>query len=29
LKGGELVLEMGPKPNEKWGVKPFQVSNKQ
>jgi len=28
LKGGELVLEMGPKPNEKWGVKPFQVSNK-
>ena len=27
LKGGELVLEMGPKPNNKWGIKPFITSN--
>jgi len=22
LKGGSLVLKMGPEPNEKWGVEP-------
>ena len=27
IKGGELELEMGPKPNKKWGVEDSRTVN--